>query len=129
VQSIHQERENRIRSYMLGWLNADESLLLSSLAPHIRITESHGPVYEGIGEVQQWFRDWCRQGNVLRWDALHFLHQGEETVVKWFFRCRYEGRTTDMDGVSLVTFDAQGRILSMEEYQSKAEHHRPYGAP
>lgn len=129
MKANDQQREDSIRQYMQGWLTQNEKMLLATLSPQIHIIESYGPEYVGLTEVQRWFRTWHAAGQVLRWDALHFLHQGDETVVKWFFRCCYEGSTTDMDGLSLVAFDTQGHILSIEEYQSKAEHHRPYAAP
>lgn len=121
-----QQREDCIRQYMQGWLAQNEEMLLATLSPQVRIIESYGPEYVGLTEVQQWFRTWHPLGQVLQWDALAFLHQGEETVVKWYFVCCYAGNTSDLDGLSLVRFAADGRILAMEEYQSKAEHHRPF---
>ncbi|MBE5793794.1 MAG: nuclear transport factor 2 family protein [Clostridiales bacterium] len=126
MEASHQQREDCIRQYMQGWLTQNEELLLATLSQQIHIIESYGPEYIGLAEVQQWFRTWHTRGQVLRWDALGFLHQGDETVVKWHFVCRYEGNTSGFDGLSLVRFDASGRILAMEEYQSKTEHHRPY---
>lgn len=126
MQPSIQQREACIRQYMQGWLDANEAELLAVLSPEIRITESHGPEYVGLLEVQQWFRAWHEQGWVLRWDALQFLHQGEETVVKWYFQCRYSGHVDGFDGLSLVRFNPDGRILAIEEYQSKAQHHRPF---
>lgn len=114
---------------MLGWLTGDEALLTAPLSPGIRIVESHGPVYEGIGEVRTWFREWCKVGQVLRWDALRFWHQGDETVVKWHFRCSYQGVVDGFDGLSLIRFGQDGLIASMEEYQAKTEHFRPCAVP
>lgn len=104
----------------------DEAKLLATLSPKVHIIESYGPEYVGVNEVQQWFRTWHTHGQVLRWDALHFLHQGAETVVKWYFECRYDGHADGFDSLSLVRFDDHGRIVTIEEYQSKAIHHRPY---
>ena len=126
MEASDQQREDAIRQYMQGWLTQNEELLLATLSPQIHIIESYGPEYIGLAEVQQWFRTWHTAGQVLRWDALGFLHQGAETVVKWHFVCRYEGNTSGFDGLSLVRFAADGRILTLEEYQSKAEHHRPF---
>ncbi|MBP3650818.1 MAG: nuclear transport factor 2 family protein [Clostridia bacterium] len=126
MEAAFQQREDCIRQYIQGWLCQNEERLLAVLSPEVHIIESYGPEYVGIGEVQQWFRAWHAHGQVLRWDALHFLHQGAETVVKWYFECRYDGNTDGFDGLSLVRFDDHGRIAVMEEYQSKAVHHRPY---
>jgi len=121
-----QQRESCIRQYMQGWLTQKEEMLLATLSPLVRITECYGPEYIGLSEVRQWFRTWHTVGQVLRWDALHFLHQGDETVVKWYFECRYGGNVDGFDGLSLVRFNPEGHILAMEEYQSKAQHHRPF---
>lgn len=122
---LHQ-RESCIRQYMQGWFSQNETMLLETLSPKVHITESYGPEYAGISEVRQWFRAWHAHGQVLRWDALHFLHQGEETVVKWVFECQYDGNVDGFDGLSLIRFAPDGCILTMEEYQSKAAHHRPF---
>ncbi len=129
TKTVQTQREEAIRQYMLGWQNGDEALLTAPLSPDVCITESYGPVYEGLAEVRQWFQSWCSVGQVLRWDGLRFWHQDDETVVKWYFQCNYDGVVSSLDGLSLIRFDRDGCITSMEEYQSKAEHFRPYAAP
>ena len=125
MAAAFQQREDCIRQYMQGWLCQNEERLLAVLSPKVHIIESHGPEYVGANEVRQWFRAWHAHGRVLRWDALHFLHQGAETVVKWYFECQYDGNVDGFDGLSLVCFDDLGRIVIIEEYQSKTVHHRP----
>ena len=126
MDAASKQRERSIQQYMQGWLTQNENMLLETLSPGVHIIESHGPEYEGLSEVRQWFRTWHTAGQVLRWDALCFLHQGEETVVKWCFECRYDGHVDGFDGLSLIRFSPDGRILAIEEYQSKALHHRPF---
>ena len=124
--TVQNRREEAVRQYMLGWQTGDEALLAAPLSSGIRIVESHGPVYEGISEVRTWFREWRKAGRVIRWDALRFWHQGDETVVKWYFRCSYQGVEDGFDGLSLIRFDQDGLIASMEEYQAKTERFRPF---
>lgn len=122
-------REECIRRYMAAWQHADEEAAVSTLSADVCITESHGPVYEGILQVRQWFRSWCRIGQVLRWDALRFWHQGDETIVKWRFCYICDGVESSFDGLSLLRFAPDGRIASTEEYQAKTEHCKPYAKP
>ncbi len=123
---MRKRRESAIQQYMQAWVDADEHSLLWPLAQDVQIVESHGPAYQGIDQVRRWFRDWIQHGQVLSWDALHFWHDDQDTIVKWRFRCRYEGNETAMDGMSLVRFRWDGTIGVMEEYQAKAEHFFPY---
>lgn len=122
-------REECVRRYMAAWQHADEEAAVSALSADVCIIESHGPVYEGIRQVRQWFRSWCRVGQVLQWDALRFWHQGNETIVKWHFRHTYKGVESSFNGLSLLRFSPDGLIVSMEEYQAKTEHCMPYAKP
>ena len=119
-------REERIRRYMEAWQNADEEAAVSVLSADVCITESYGPVYEGVSQVRQWFRSWCGVGQVLGWDALRFWHHGDETIVKWHFRCSYQGVESSLNGLSLIRFAPGGQIAAMEEYQAKTELCKPY---
>ena len=75
MDAASKQRERCIQQYMQGWLTQNENMLLETLSPGVHIIESHGPEYEGLSEVRQWFRTWHTAGQVLRWDALRFLHQ------------------------------------------------------
>ena len=52
---------------------------------------------------------------------------GNTAVVEWFFQCDYEGNVDGFDGVTIAEFDVDMKICDLKEFQSKAEHHYPYG--
>ena len=120
------QRERLIREYFDCWVENRPDGLGEIFSPDIRYSECYGPEYRGRGQLRQWFADWNRKGRVLEWRIKGFLHQGPRTAVEWYFCCDYEGEA-GFDGVSLMEFDENGRIRSVKEFQSKAEHEFPYG--
>ncbi len=121
------EREKRIRRYFNAWLENAPDCLPEIFGETIVYSECYGPEYRGLGQIKKWFADWNRHGKVLEWDIKGVLHQGSRTAVEWYFRCEYDGNTDGFDGVSLIEFDEAGKIVSLKEFQSKAEHVFPYG--
>jgi len=119
--------EEMIRLYFDAWLKQDESGLPFLFAEDAVYSECYGPEYRGIAQIMQWFRDWNKRGRVTRWDILGYLQQGSKFAVEWTFGCEYDGEASLFNGVSLVEFSESGKIRSLKEFQSKAEHVFPYG--
>lgn len=120
------EREEIIRAYFRCWVENSPEVLEKTFSRDVVYSECYGPEYRGLGQVKQWFSDWNQRGKVLEWQIKSFLHEGSRTAVEWYFRCDYEGEA-GFDGVSLIEFDENGKIVSLKEFQSKAEHVVPYG--
>lgn len=120
-------REMLIRRYFVAWLVKDGSVLESIFCPDVVYSECYGPEYHGISQIQAWFSDWNKCGTVLAWPIKQFVHQKDMTAVEWYFECDYDGKTDGFDGMSLIQFAGDGRIVSLKEFQSKALHHCPYG--
>ena len=104
-------------------MNALEQLF----APEIVYSECYGPEYQGLEQVKRWFADWNRQGKVLEWRIKSVLQEGQNLAVEWYFCCEYQGKRDAFDGVSLLAFNEGGKIVSLKEFQSVAEHVFPYG--
>ena len=114
-------------AYCRAWLECDKENFLSLLAPNIVVVECYGPEYRGMQECEDWFTDWhVRGGKVLAWDIKRAGAYDDGACLKWYFECLWEGQVTGFDGTTLFDFDAQGRIVRIEEYQSKTDHIRPY---
>lgn len=120
-------REEMIREYFQAWLKKDNSLLEEIFAQEVVYSECYGPEYHGISQILQWFADWNRNNTVLEWPIKRFVHQENITVVEWYFRCRCGDAVDGFDGVSFVEFNESRKIISLKEFQSKAEHYYPYG--
>lgn len=122
-----QQREDLIRRWFDAWVKNDPQLIEGIFTPETVYSESYGPEYIGENQIKRWFDEWNTHGRVLRWDILCFVHQGDNTAAEWFFECDYEGNVSGFNGVTLVSFDKRGKIIDLREFQSKAEHHNPYG--
>lgn len=114
-------------AYCQAWLHRDGAALGGLLSPDIVVVECYGPEYRGLEEVEAWFAGWHAQGGrVLAWDVTEAGAFRGGVCLKWRFCCRWDGRESCFDGVSLMDFDERGRISRIEEYSAKAEHIRPY---
>ena len=121
------QREDLIKNYFRCWVENDPAVLEETFSEDIVYSECYGPEYRGLGQICHWFSDWNKKGKVLEWKIRGFLHEENRTAVEWYFRCRYDGEESGFDGVSLMEFDKTGKIVSLKEFESKAEHNFPYG--
>jgi len=122
------DRNAIIRQYFKSWIAKDRSVIDRHFSEAIEYVESYGPVYHRLTEVQQWFDDWNQKGRVLEWRIDRIATVENTCFVEWFFSCDYAGSSGCFDGVSIIEFDAEDKISRISEYQSKHEHHAPYGA-
>lgn len=120
------ERESVIVSYFQSWINKDSSKLTEIFSADITYIECYGPEYQGVEMIKRWFHDWNQKGTVLQWDIKQFIHQDNVTAVEWYFKCEYMGNVSDFDGVSLIEFDQDNRIVNVKEFQSELPHYCPY---
>ncbi|MBH1939662.1 nuclear transport factor 2 family protein [Mobilitalea sibirica] len=120
-------KEELIKRYFATWIKKDGSNLVEIFDYNIRYSECYGPEYRGIEQIKAWFDDWNQRGTVLKWDIKQFIHATDQTVVEWFFECEYDGEIAGFDGVSLIKFNAEGKIIELKEFMSKSEHVYPYG--
>lgn len=119
-------REQIIKKYFKSWLENNCSVTKDIFDLNVTYSECYGPEYHGIDTVTTWFKEWNKRGKVLVWDIKQFIHQGNITVVEWYFKCRYDGEIEEFDGVSLIEFNGDNYIVSLKEFQSKIPHYYPY---
>ncbi len=120
-------REEKIRAYFAAWVRGDGFRLEDWFAPDAIYTECYGPRYHGVEQLRRWIADWAPHGRVLEWTVKRVFSAGDQTAVEWYFRCRYDGEESGFDGATLITWDGGGRIKTLAEFESKAEHSFPYG--
>lgn len=119
-------RESIIRDYFNAWINNNKSILKSIFCENIIYSECYGPEYHGLNQILLWFSEWHKHGKVLKWDIHQFIHSGNMVVVEWYFKCEYDGKTDNFNGVSIIEFTPDSKIKSLKEYESKSEHIYPY---
>lgn len=120
------KREQIIKNYFESWIHKSSELLDQIFDPNIIYTECYGPEYHGLDTIKRWFDDWNTRGTVLSWKIKQYIHQGNLTVVEWYFKCEYESELGEFDGVSLVGFNPENLIVNIKEFQSKIPHYYPY---
>lgn len=120
------EREQIIADYFRSWIDKNNTILREIFDPKIIYTECYGPEYLGLDIIEKWFYDWNQRGTVLTWEIKQFVHQGNLTVVEWYFKCEYESEIGAFDGVSLIEFNTDNLIVNLKEFQSKTPHYSPY---
>lgn len=119
-------REEIIKKYFGAWINNNSLVLKDIFDRNIIYSECYGPEYHGINTIETWFEDWNKRGEVLIWDIKQFVHQGNISVVEWYFKCKYDGEIGEFDGVSLIEFNDDNYIVTLKEFQSKVPHYSPY---
>lgn len=120
-------QEEIIETYFRAWLEKDNSALYGIFSDDIIYSECYGPEYHGIEQILKWFSDWNKIGTVLDWRIKGYVHQGNITVAEWYFKCNYNNAIEGFDGVSVIKFSNDKKIVELKEFQSKAEHYFPYG--
>ena len=121
-----ENKEKIIKQYFESWINKDISIIEKHFSQNIRYIECYGPEYNGIRQICQWFSDWNNGNNVLKWDIKNIIECENTIVVEWFFECEYDKNIVSFDGVSIIEFDDDNKIILIKEFQSKAEHTFPY---
>jgi len=113
------EHETLFRAYCDAWLAGDPASLSDFFAENVGYTESDGSRYEGLAEIRKWFVNWLPHGRVLEWRIVRYLHQGNASAAEWFFRCRYDGVESGFNGVTLMDFGKDGKIIRLQEFAAQ----------
>lgn len=121
------ERERTIRQWFEMWLKQQDLGIDEIFAEDVIYTESWGPQYLDRKTVEHWFREWNTRGKVLVWEIKQFLHQGDQTIVEWYFKNQMnDGRVEEFDGISLVRWSKDNRIKALTEYGCNLNRYNPY---
>lgn len=120
------EKEVVIRKYFTMWIERDFTDLTDIFDNTIYYSECYGPEYHGLPEIHAWIKDMLQKQTVLEWRIKQFIHQGDLVVAEWFFKENLKGKVGGFDGVSIIEFGPDGKIHSIKEFSSVAEHVRPF---
>jgi len=121
------ERERIISLWFHMWLVQKDLGIDDIFAEDTVYVESWGPKYEGRAAVKHWFEEWNTRGKVLVWDIRQFFHRENQTAVEWYFKNEMkDGSIEEFDGISLVEWDAGGRIRFLKEFGCNINNYNPY---
>ena len=115
-----------IRDYFQAWLKPNIEVIKSIFDKNATYSECYGPIYRNKKEIISWFEKWDKQGKVIAWPIEKILINENTCIVEWHFKCNYQKKISEFDGVSIIDFNDQNKIISVKEYQSKSQHYYPY---
>lgn len=115
-----------IRDYFQAWLKPNIEVIKSIFDKNATYSECYGPIYRNKKEIISWFEKWNKQGKVIAWSIEKILINENTCIVEWHFKCNYQKKISEFDGVSIIDFNDQNKIISVKEYQSKSQHYYPY---
>ena len=123
------KREMTVQNWFQLWLTGKGPELSRIFSENAVYMESWGPEYHGVKAIEHWFAEWNTRGRVLAWDIKQFIHQGDQTVVEWYFKnTMHDGRREEFDGVSLIQWTADNQIRFLKEFGCNRNRYNPYQA-
>ena len=122
-----QKREMTVQNWFQLWLTGKGPELSRIFSENAVYMESWGPEYHGVKAIEHWFAEWNTRGRVLAWDIKQYFHQGDQTVVEWYFQCEMNGQGVQaFDGLSLIRWSEDGRITFLKEFGCNLDRYDPY---
>lgn len=121
-------KEKIISGYFKAWLENNATTLKDVFDTNAYYSESWGPEYNGLDEITKWFSDWNITGKVADWTIKQYIHDGDKVAAEWHFRAEYNNGKVpdDFDGVSLIVFNQDNKIVILKEFASKLPRYRVY---
>ena len=121
------EREKIIRLWFDMWLQKKDLGISEMFADNSVYIESWGPEYHGSEKIKLWFDEWNTRGTVLQWDIKQFFHKENKTIVEWYFKNQMKNGTVEVfDGISLIEWTSNNKILSLKEFGCNINTYDPY---
>ena len=121
------EREKIIRLWFDMWLQKKDLGISEMFADNSVYIESWGPEYHGSEKIKLWFDEWNTRGTVLQWDIKQFFHKENKTIVEWYFKNQMKNGTVEaFDGVSLIEWTNDNKILFLKEFGCNINNYDPY---
>ncbi len=124
---MNNKKEQIIKLWFDMWIKQQDFGIDDIFTEDIIYTESWGPQYTDRKTVKHWFEEWNTRGTVLVWDTKQFFHEGDWTVVVWYFKNKMDnGKIEEFDGISLIEWTQDDRIKSLKEFGCNLNHYHPY---
>ncbi|WP_341479361.1 nuclear transport factor 2 family protein [Clostridium gasigenes] len=117
-----------VRSYFKGWIDNDNSIIEKYFSANISYVESWGPAYKGIEEVKLWFENWHVNSKGLIWEIEESIVLEKRIICEWYFKHKHNEDINEFNGVSLIDFDNNNKIIKVKEFMSVLPISYPYGS-
>lgn len=121
------KREKIIKLWFEMWLQKKDLGIADIFSDDAVYTESWGPEYKGVQKIRMWFEEWNTRGTVLTWEIKQFFHKDNQTIVEWYFKNTVnEDKIEEFDGMSLIVWNEQNKIISLKEFGCNINNYDPY---
>ncbi len=121
------ERETIIRLWFDMWLQKRDLGIDDIFAENVVYIESWSPKYENRMTVKHWFEEWNTRAQVLVWDIKQYFHTDNQTVAEWYFKSQMnDGTIEEFDGMSLILWNSDNKIVFLKEFGCNLNHYNPY---
>lgn len=121
------KREKMIKLWFEMWLQKKDLGIADIFSDDAVYTESWGPEYKGVQKIRMWFDEWNIRGTVLTWEIKQFFHKDNQTIVEWYFKNTVnEEKIEEFDGMSLIVWNEQNKIISLKEFGCNINNYDPY---
>lgn len=120
-------REQKIRLWFDMWIQKIDLGILDLFSDDAVYIESWGPEYTGNKKIKYWFDEWNTRGSVLVWDIKQIINTENQTIVEWYFKNKMNnGKVEEFDGVSLIQWSEDDKIVLLKEFGCNCNHYDPY---
>lgn len=116
---IEKDALELIKQYVNGWKQNNLESITSCLTQNCIVIESHGPTYQGISRIKEWFKLWlAANSSILKWDVIsfNFCEKERTAFFEWNFVCISNSVKYSILGISYVKF-FDHRISFIHEYR------------
>lgn len=121
------KREKMVKLWFEMWLQKKDLGIADIFSDDVVYTESWGPEYKGVQKIRMWLEEWNTRGTVLTWEIKQFFHKDNQTIVEWYFKNTVnEGKIEEFDGMSLIVWNEQNKIISLKEFGCNINNYDPY---
>ena len=114
------KKEQIIRRYFDSWITGEVSVLSETFSENAVYIESYGPLYRGLDNIIKWFENWNEHGSVLEWKIFQFIHNDKTVICEWFFKCVYDNKEEEFNGISVISFDSENKITLFSKTTNKS---------
>lgn len=119
-------REDIVKEWFESWFHPEWRKFHEIFEDDVYYSESWGPEYFNIKEIEDWFMNWHKHSKLVTWDIKQFIHSGDNTIVEWYFCCQDANEEKDsFDGVSIIKWSPANKISMLKEFCSSLPKYNP----
>lgn len=115
-----EKQQAQVKAYFNVWLSKNLKDLNDIFSKDVYYAECFGPEYRGLYQVELWIKTLFNQQSVISWDIHEMIASNDQKqmTVTWTFKAYENDKELLFDGLSLIKFDHEDRIIVLKEYEA-----------